>query len=316
MSLAARNKFRRGARRGDAAESAYFSRQLEVIKRKVYETKYEDLRAREFVPTNTSYPAGTKAITWREANHVGMAKIINSYGEDLPRVEVYGTENSSVVKSTGVSYGYSVDEARTQQLAGDDLPARKAVATRRAHEELVDRIIAKGDAANNLKGFLGLANAQLYTVPNGGGGTSPWPTKTPAEIVKDLVTAWTTMRTNTRAKEVPNMLLLPDAAYTHIATTEWTAESNMSIMEYIQKLPIMRGITIDTWFELTGAGAGSVNRAVLYKRDPDVLEHAEPLPFLQHPEEKRLLEYVVPCEGKTGGVICFVPMAIMYIDGV
>lgn len=300
----------------DAAESVYFSRQLEVIRPKTYDVKYEDLRAREFLPVNNSDNPGLSVITYRQYDRVGMAKIINSYADDLPRVDVTGKEFSALVKSMGDSYGYSVDEIRKARFTGQSLDQRKADAARRAYEELFDRIATSGDAASGLKGLLNIANAQTYAVANGASGFADWARKTAAEIVADCIGAWKQMRTNTRGKEVPNMFLLPDTAYTQAASRQFSVASEKSILTYIQELPMFRGVTFDTWFSLAGAGAGGTDRAVLYRKDSDAIEAVEPLPFLQHPEQPRLLEFIVPCEGKTAGVICYYPMSVMYIDGI
>lgn len=299
----------------DASENAFFGEQLEQIKAQTLDKKYPPLRARLFVPLDGSIDPATEVLKVRSYSGVGVAKLIASYADDLPRADVSAIEQTVSFKSAGNSYGYNVAEVRAASKTGVALDAKRAAAARRAHEVLIDRILATGDSATGLIGLLNQPNALSYTVPADGTGASKlWSTKTPALIVRDMVGICEYIYLQTNEQEQPNMLLLNRANLTLIRTTRFDVSSDKTILQWFQS--IYPGVGVDSWERLVGAGAGSTQRMVAYNLSPDMLQGAVPLEFLQHPPEKRGLEYIVPCESRVGGVIAYYPLSIAYGDGI
>ncbi len=308
-------KIRRKHPHLDAPENIYFGDQIRAVKGRAYDIKFPNLKGRTLVPVDTEIDNATNVITYRQFTAVGVAKIIASYADDLPRADIAGKEFSSTVKSIGASYGYNIQEIRTARKAGIPLPQRKANAARRAIEERIDAIIAAGDAANNLLGLLNQPNALLYTVADGAGGDSTWDTKTPAEILRDLHGIAQFQVDTTRAQETPDTLLLPPSRYGFIATTYLSETNNQTILQaFLQTSPYFRNV--DQWAPLETAGAGGVKRMVSYRRDPDAIQFPVPQDFEQFEEERRGLELVVPCHARVGGVVVYYPFSMCYGDGI
>jgi hypothetical protein len=207
----------------DAAENIFFARELEQIRARSYDIKYAERKIRMLVPVDNSIDPGAEVVTYSQYDRVGVAKIISSYAEDLPRADVKGKQFSVTVKGLGSSYGFSVQEIRAARMAGKPLDARKADAARQAIEDKIDSIGASGDAATGLVGLLNIANAQTYTITAGAGGQTTWNTgatpKTGLEVIKDMNSAVHTIVTTTKEAEKPDTMLLPVDKYAYIAST-------------------------------------------------------------------------------------------------
>lgn len=299
----------------DASESVYFSRALEQVKAGAYDVRYPQFRARELIPVAADVDPDAKVLVYRQYDQVGMAKIIAGYSDDLPRVDVFGREFTATIKDLGDSYGYNVTEIRQSRREGAALDQRKANAARRAIDQEIESIAVRGNTTFNLLGLTNQPNAQLYTVPNGAGGTATWATKTSDEILTDLFGVADTIVTATKGMERPDTLLLPQEQYSRIARTRLDTTGAQTILQFF--LQVSTNIrTVEVWDELNTAGAGGTDRMVAYARSPDVLQLIIPREFEQLDGQARNLEVVVPCLARCGGVIAYYPWAICYGDGI
>jgi len=296
----------------DAEGTVFFKRQLEYVKRETYDQVYADLAYRALFPVTNETPEGATSIVWRSWDRVGMAKVINAYAKDLPRVDKHAKENTSPIRTVADSFGYSVDEIASAQMVGMNLSADKGEVARRAVEELQNHIAFYGDDESGLPGLLNNANIPRGDVPDGAGGTPQWSTKTGKEIAADINDACNDMFELTKQKERPDTLAVPTAQWALINSTDYKAESEKTIAQYIvQNNPFINSIeSIIPVNELKGAGTAGVDIFVLYKRDPSKLEMEIPLEFMIMDEQIVGLEYTVPCRGRFGGLIVRYPLSI------
>ena len=75
-------------------------------------------------------------------------------------------------------------------------------------------------------------------------------------------------------------------------------------------------VVLQLFGELADAGGAGIDRAVAYRRDPEVLTLEVPSDFEQLEAEKRNLEYVIDCIESFGGVIIYYPLSISFGDGI
>jgi len=300
----------------DAAENIFFERQLEQVRNKTYDIKYAALKARMLIPVDNSVDPGAETVKYEQFDEVGQAKIINSYADDLPRVDIKAKEFRQPIKSIGVGFGYSTQELRAAKFAGKPLEARRATTTRRAVEQTIDRIAATGDAANGLLGLLNQPNALVFAVPNNAGGTSAhWADKSPDEILADLNGIVNLIVSTTKEIEQPDTLLLPVDQYTLISSTPRSANSDTTILKYfLTNNPFIHAV--EPWAKLSGVGSGSTDRMVAYRRDPDALQLIISMEFTQYPPQPKGLAFEIPCEARCGGVQVYYPLSICYGDGI
>ena len=299
----------------DADESIFFQKELEAKKAKAYDVQYAELKARQVIPVSFEAGPGAESIKYEQYDSVGVAKLISSYADDLPRSDVKGAEFFSPVKSLGASYGYSLQEVRAAAMARKPLEQRRANAAKRAILQKENDIAMSGDTATGLKGLLNHSAVPLVVLPNDGSGSSIlWSTKTADQIIRDLNLVANTIVETTKGVENPDSILLPIASYTYIASTARSSTSDTTILEYfLQNNPFVKQVG---WLnELATAGAGGLKRMVCYKRDPDKLTLEIPQDFEQLPEQERNLEFVVPCHSRIGGVIFYYPLSAAYADG-
>ena len=308
--------------REDANETFFFARELEYIKSKSYDIEFPEMKAFKHLPISTEAGEGAVSITYAQFEEVGVARIIESYADDLPRADIRGKEYTQLVRSIGASYGYSVQEIRAAVYVGRSLTQRQANAARRANDQKVNRLAWFGDNLYNMLGIMNNPNIPNTLVPNDGIGASTlWINKTPDQILRDLNLITNSIPTVTKGVEMPNTVLLPVQQYTLIASTPRSSVSDTTILEYfIQNNPFIT--TIDWVPELAGAGItppiGGLGTDIFiaYDKNPDKLTMEIPMPFTQYPPQERGLEFVVPCESRYGGIIIYYPLSLSIGEGI
>jgi hypothetical protein len=300
----------------DAGETAFFERQLEHVKSRTYDTKFKNLKATTLLPVSTEAHAGAETITWKRFTQVGFAKVVSDYAKDFPRVDVYGEEVTSKIKSLGDSYGYSIQEVRRAQKAGTNLDQRRATAARRAIEELTDKLAWFGDTETGIQGFINYPGITEFTVPNDGTGSSKtWATKTGDQIVRDVTGLVNAVWATTNGREVPDTLLLPMEQYNLIATKRMEGNSDMTVLKYLKEN--LAYLTKIDWLpELDTAGAAGTDRMIVYVRDLEHVSLELPQPFEQFPAQQKGMEFEIFCHARHGGVIVYYPLSVAYGDGI
>lgn len=300
----------------DADESVFFARELESVKSKTYDKKYANLRARELIPVSFEAGPGADTIKYEQWDHVGVAKIVSNYATDFQRVDVKAKEFRSPVRSLGDSYGYSVQDVRSARLAGKPLETRKAQAAKRGILQLENLIAFFGDSTHNLQGLLNHPNIPTVVIPADGTGASKrFLTKTPDQIIRDMNSIVNAPFSTTKGVEQADTLLLPLDVYAYIASTPRSSTSDTSILDYFLKTnPFIKDVSFLN--ELKDLGGASVDQAIAYRRDPEVLTLEVPQDFEQFEPQEKGLEFEVPCHSRCGGVILYYPLACAKADQV
>lgn len=308
----------------DADFGAAVERALDQVRAKTYDVKYANLRARELLPIDHSIDPGAETVTYYQYDVVGVAKLISSYAEDLPRSDVKKKMFTAHVKGMGSSYGYTLQEMRAAVLAaknpldassGKPLEQRRADGTRKAFEVLVDKIAFSGDSNNSLTGLNNIANALTYTPVTKAAGGLTWAVATGLEMLKDLNRLAAKSVESTSGVEAADTILLPITQYNLASETVLQSGVTTTVLE--QFLKSNRYVkTVESWYKLTGAGAGATDRGIAYRKDPDALMLCIPQEFEQLPVQPQGLQFVIPCHGRIAGVHCFYPLTVTYMDGI
>lgn len=301
-----------GEDRKDAGETAMFARQLEFIKAQTYDIKYLPLKARTFIPVDSSVPSGAESFTWRAFDWAGFAKILANYADDLPKVDVIAAEVTQAIKSLGASYGYTIQDVRASQMSGAQLDVQRAKSARRAVENQIDALAAFGSTAAGLPGFLNAANV---TVMNGAPLTGGWTTATAAQILADLNTIANKVVTQTKDTHHPDTMLFSVDRYLRISTTPFSANDSRSILQvFLQNTPWVRNVDQWSFLDLADA-AGTGPRIVCYERNPENMQLVIPQEFEQFPPQPKNLAFNIPCHARIGGVSVRYPLSMVYADG-
>lgn len=307
----------------DSAEDAsvFFARELDHVKKQSYDVEYPELTALNLFPISTEADPGAETITYYTYDKAGLAKVIQNYSTDLPRVDVNGKPSIASVKSVGDSYGYSAQEMRASRLAGKSLDVRKAEAARFQIDNLLNRIAWAGDAESGLMGILSEGQGiPLYAVmPGATSGKTLWADKTADEILADVNGMGRQVSRTTKNVERPDTLALPADVYYDIATRR-IPDSDETVLSFLQKhSPYIKNFVsaaeLGADSEETNPYAGQ-NVAVLFKNDRRKLTLEHPMPFMQYPLQVKNLETVVPCEARTAGVIVYYPLSALIAVGI
>lgn len=312
----------------DAAETIFFTRELEHRKAKSYDILRAPLTAFELIPVSTEISSGAETMAYEQYDMTGVARIIANYADDLPRADVKAKEFISKIKSIGASFGYSLQEVRAAMMAGKPLVQRKANAAVRTHRELWNRIAFYGDSVNELPGLLTNPN-----IPSSAALTKEAVVKWTAKlglasglggryILDDLNMLANTMVGATNGVEKPDTIALPIDEYSLIASTPWNVGgTDTTILSfflannpYIKSVVSLNEIT-KAQMNANGLTTFNGGVAMAYRKSSDVLEFQMPQFYETLPVQERNLEFVTPCHSRVGGTTVYYPFAIRFMDG-
>lgn len=308
-------------KRCDANETATFARQLEQIYVQTYDVLFPGIKWRQFFSIDGRPGPGADAWTWRQYDKKGDAKFIANWSTDFPTAEVIGFEKVQKLKSLGASYRYSMQDLRAAAFANLSLDALKARAAREAMERKVDLVMCQGDSAT---GLMGLANQTVQV--NGGSARTATAnyngTATAAQVISDLNLARNDIFVGSKGIHDPDTWLVDVATYGWLSSTPYnsvitggTIATDMTVMSYLLRaLPWLK--TIDYWGRLDTAGASSKARTVLFQNSPDIVQAVVGQDFEQFAPQQELLNFVVPCHMRIGGIDFRYPLAYQQINGV
>jgi hypothetical protein len=299
----------------DNTQSVFFARQLEQIEGTLYEVKQGALESRELLSVKPVAP-GAEQYTYRMFDKRGVAKIMSNYSTSSPRADVDGFEVISILRSFRLSFGYSIQEIRAAQFAGTPLDAMKAMAARRGIDEGLNAVALQGAAEFGIRGLFNQPNAQTFTVPADGTGSSAlWATKTVDQILRDMFGVCDQIPQNTAEVEKPRRLLMPYSRYRLINRLRMgTGDGVLTVLKFFETqrpdIQVRGALFLDT------AGAGATARMVAYDPNPINLEWIVAVPFETFPPVLQGMEYVTECHARAGGVIARYPLSICYGDGI
>lgn len=321
------SKFVIHGRMDAGAESIYLARQLELIVKGAYETKYGPIKSPRLISYNTGTPRGVVNLTKKAIDSAGEPMIERDDSDQLPMIGLKMSPVTMGFFNMQLGYDFTDQEVAQAMYAGEPLQAMKATATRRAFERKLDIIAFYGEKVSGVKGMLNLASTTSYSTPvTGAGGTSKkWTDKASDDILLDLNAAGDAIIVGTDEVEEPDTWLIPLDAY-NIANTrrigDGTSEMVLSFFKRTRDLATGQAPIVERTVKSQGAnnanwsGSGSESRMMVYKNDADHLEMYVPVPFFQRAPEYRNARTIVSCMMRTGGVACWLPKAVAYADGV
>lgn len=289
-----------------------FAEALEDMKARVYEAEYPALKARLFFNVDSGVDTGAEFFSFERGDARGKAKIISNHADDLPSVSVEGSKENYPIVSLGTSFQWSIQDIRRAAFMGKPLADRLSRAAQRAYEDLFDELAAFGDADSRItSGLLNDPNVSVEALA----GAGVWSSKTPTEILADLNALTAAVYNGSKELHMADTVLLPTAQYKRIAQTRLSVDNAETVLEAFRRAnpEVQR---VDSWRKLTGAGAGSTDRALAFSSRPDTHEINEPQPFEILPPQSRNLAFVVPCHGRSGGGAVLLPLAWKYMDGI
>ena len=302
----------------DANETAFLERDLTFKRAAVHEVLFSDLQAKTFLPMANDIPPNAETYSWKVLTQTGKARVGGRGNTDIPRVDVSGDERTGKTVKIDAAYGWEIEELAEAARIGFPLMDKKLNAARRAIALGIDDVLAtgkpSGETGLSFTGFINNADVEGLGIINP--VSDPWTVATtPASILQTL---------NTMVSEVvsdvgnlqqlyPDTIILPTNEFLVASQVQVDPTNDVSVLRsFLNNNPFIKNVAF--WQKLVGAGAGATNRAIIYKRDPMVLEGVAPLEFMSLAPQAQGFEMVVPCMGRAGGVKVYHPAGVRYAD--
>lgn len=312
----------------DSAASTFFLRELEYIKKEVFDVLYEELPFRKIFPVSNEAGPGKKYITYRVYDKVGQAILISNFADDLPRADAFAAEYTIPIRWLGGSYGYNLGEIQgSRRVGGEPLDQRRAEASARGMEQAMNDLSIYGTSdATTMPGLFNNAYIPKATAAVKGSGSTIWAGATPDEILADVNNGFSAVNVNSLMIEEADTLVLPTQQWNYIASTPRSINSDTTIMGYlVANSPFLKGKeNIMKINELAGAATdiggftGNDSNDVMwfYKKDPRKLQLEIPVEFTSLPPQERNLEWVVNCYSNIAGVNIYFPGSMLFVAGI
>lgn len=297
----------------DAAENAYFMRQLETIRARVLEVQYGPLKSAGQIPMNTEADPGAESFTYRIEDEVGRAALVADMADDGPTVDVHGEEVSSRIRSAKDKYIYTIQDVRGARLSGRDLPMSKAKAARKAIARLIDNIMLLGDGTPEylgLRGLYNLATTNTKALATGEAGSTAWSTKTADEILADMHAVCDEITVDTKEIFDATDLHIPLAEYQRISRMRIGPDTSVTVLQHFLQTRLADGKPVTV-----SSTSKQSTKLVAYCKNPDVLEGILPIAFEQFAPQYAGAKIITECHGRVGGVVCYHPLAVCYSTG-
>jgi hypothetical protein len=282
----------------------------------VYRMKYADIQYPALIPVDTSAHPFAKTVTFYSMDKRGAADWLNGNADDIPMADFELDSYESAIYTAGIGYGYGWEEINHAQMLGIGLPNEKAMAARRAYEEMVDRIALLGDTSKNMEGLF-----DHSAVTANSAVTGDWGTATADEILGDVNAALSNVTSATNYISMADTLVLPYAKLEIIASKR-LGDTAMTVLEFLRQNNVytaMTGapLTIRAARGLDEAGTSATARMVAYRRSPEVLKMHIPMPHRFLPVwQSGPLRWDIPGVFRLGGLDIRLPSEVNYVDGI
>jgi hypothetical protein len=293
----------------DAGESAFLTRELLAMEAQAYDIKYAPRTWEQFIPADTSVPAGAEQTQFTMYDRVGTAAVGGRYSDDAPRVDVFLKEYLAPVLPVKAAFGYNLQELRAAAMARRPLDSAKAMAGRESVEDQIDRLGWLGDTASGTTGLANCADIASSAVITGNWST----TATGDQILADLNKLVSDVYTVSKQVFMADSIAMSPADYMIVSQKPRATGTDRTVLEaFLAANPSIK--FVGATHRLTTAGAGSTKRVIAYVRRPDILQLPLPVRFETLPAQERNFEFVVPCHGRVGQLKMRYPLAARYMD--
>lgn len=313
----------------DQQALAFVLGQAYKINAKVYEARYPDWDYARLIYVDTSGPEWSPGILTYQSDMSGRADWFDPAAKDIPLADVSQDMATRTFQMAAIGYQWNLGEVMTaMNMNGGTLPDRRAKAAGLGYNKFMYDLVIKGDLKKGLGGLINFPGVVAQNAPaDGTGGSTLWVDaqgvgqKTPALIARDINIALEGVYYGTNEIELADTVLMPNEAYTYIASTPYNQFTTETILSFIMRTNTYtqktgRPLTIRTARELSnGAADGATGRLVAYKNDEEYVKLLLPMPHKFLPVwQDGPTNWMVPGIFRTGGVELLTTVAMRYLD--
>lgn len=270
-----------------------FADELISISNTVYKYEMPAPVALSLFPQETGISEGAQWAAYRMYSAQGMAKIMASFGTDMPMMSVKGQKFFARMYPVGLGYGYTYDDMLGAATAGVALDPMLGVECREIHERTVSNIIWNGDDEYDIVGFSNHPNIPLVAVKGG------WGTAAVLDILSDIVAVISAVN-NSKIYNT-NQLHFPSQAWTIVQGAPMPSTAT-TLLGYLRaaypEITFRKNSDLDEDAEV-----------MAFDMNQRHFAQATPILFRQLPAQRSGLDISLPCMSKTAGVITRAPLA-------
>lgn len=293
----------------DSHDSLFFTRELEKIESKLFEIKYAQKEALQFLNLVSGVGPLDEIYTYRMMDMRGVAHVGASYEARVPLADINATESSQRILAITEGVHFNFQELRQSRLLGKPIDEARMLAARRAITEAIDNVLLKGHAAT---GVLGLFNQTGTTISAPAGS---WASASADAILADMVKAHDDAYAATQFSIKPNMILMPHGEYLRISAKRAGVDTGLTVLELFQQM--RPGVTVRGAFGLETAGVSNSKRLIAFNNDAEYVGALLPVPLeIMSVREVSAFAFEVPMHARCGGVVVRYPKSISYMDGI
>lgn len=297
----------------DAETSLFLQRELQVVERTILTTPRPPMVASQLMPVNASIPSGAAEWGFERYREVGHSRWASSNARDMPVVGIDKSRAMFPLETLWDGYKYTWEDLERAKMLKMPLDAQLGLTARYVLERDRNRVWLIGAPEKGFKGFLNDPLIPVITPIVGdwdGTGAS-----TVEQILEAMHTAVAEVGTNNQRSRLPDTMALPPRAATYLQTALLTAQAGTLMQSFLGNSGQIKTIIVVD--ELATAGAGGTGRAVIYAKDPAVVEAmGTDAMLVTLPPQVHGLEWQVPMLSRFGGVAWKEPVSAVYVDGV
>ncbi len=297
---------------------ALISSRLYNYEAQVYKPRQLPLVYSRLVPVDTSDGEGAAGRAYMILDERGDTKEIARGSDDMPLVDLSGTDRYTIFKTGGVGYTYDTEDLRQAALLNFQRVAQLPQVAFNIYERAINEHALFGNTRGGKLGF----KEGLFT-------STQVPTFTSTVTISDAMTADDMLAVFNAAVDAVNsnsgntsnatVLAVPQKLMTLAGRTPVTDNTTETVLTYFKATnkttqETGQALTIIGVRGLETAGAGGKPRVMAYEKTDDNLVLPLPMPLKFMTPQVRNLTFVVPGEYKYGPVHFRYPKSAAYED--
>lgn len=273
---------------------------------------------------DTSINPGARAASYLVRDRSGRGQFRARLANDVPSVGVALDKVTIPLEASGVGADFDIQDARAIEFGveGPGLFTELGESMREASERHIEGVTWYGDDDVDYNGLIELPGVPVAPASlNASGNSSEWPDKDPDEILADVNDALTGVWLQSNTVHLAGTLLIPAKRYGQIATQRVSQNSDVSVLEYVEKANLYTTRTKQPlkivpvrYLDQAGAGktarmaAATLSKKTLWMPMPLAFQLLEPQP--QGYGVKLYAEYIF------GPTHIKHPLSWRYVDGI
>jgi hypothetical protein len=301
-------------KRLDNNDRFFFKEELERIDPNEYKSLNNELSFLSTFYTDTSTNPGVESNTYRMYEDFGQSDFSAKNASDTPLVNVTGKKFSSFFANIDVALEYTDQDILASRVADNNIIARLRNTALRSNYEFMNKLCFYGNKVHEIEGLLPnkhITNKKpVVTVRS---TKTNWSSKTPEEIVADIMNGYNDSLEATNNNILPDTLLMSLGSLNIIRSRIFNSFDGATIFRQIEN---MTNCKIKGLHELNKAFPSDSNGFIFFKNKREFIEQLMPIPFSSTEPQQIGWTHKVYCRSRYGGLVIRQPSMFVMRYGI